>query len=167
MPRPWPAPPIPRCGGVGGSIRHDGLLAERETNSARLRDLNATLEQRVAERAQELEQARETLAFALDSAGMGTWDLDLATDLSRRTPQHDHIFGYAGLLPEWGRSDFLRHVVPDDQTGAASAFDGAAQSGTMTWNAASDAPMAPYGGSRCKAVCIMMTGTAQCAWPAW
>ena len=54
------------------------LLAEQQKTAAQLRALNTTLEQRVNERTGELESARDTLEFALDFAGMGSWDLDLS-----------------------------------------------------------------------------------------
>ena len=65
------------------------LLLGREQSELALRLLNETLENRVRERTGELEAARETLAFALDSAGMGSWDLDLRTDTARRSLRHD------------------------------------------------------------------------------
>ncbi|HEY8611523.1 MAG TPA: ATP-binding protein, partial [Roseomonas sp.] len=87
--------------------------------------------QRVTERAREVEKAHEVLEFALDSAGMGSWDLDLTTDTSRRTPQHDRIFGYPELLPSWGRDDFLQHVVPEERSSVVQAFAKAALAGTL------------------------------------
>jgi DNA-binding response OmpR family regulator len=72
-----------------------GLLVEQQQTATQLRILNTTLEQRVNERTGELEGARETLEFALDSAGMGSWDLDLKSDSSRRSAKHDRIFGYS------------------------------------------------------------------------
>ena len=71
------------------------LLAEQQKTAAQLRALNATLEQRVNERTGELESARDTLEFALDSAGMGSWDLDLKSNSTRRSAKHDLIFGYS------------------------------------------------------------------------
>ena len=108
-----------------------GLLLERDQSEKKLRDLNETLEQRVYERALELDQARRALEFALDSAGMGSWDLDLVTDTCGRTPQHDRIFGYSDLLPDWGRESFLKHVLEEERASAARAFDQAADSGGL------------------------------------
>ena len=106
-------------------------LVERERSAGLLQELNETLERRVLERARELDVARETLAFALESAGMGSWDLDLATGAARRSPQHDRIFGYPDLLPHWDRDTFLRHVIDDDRAGAAAAFDRAEADGAF------------------------------------
>ena len=44
-----------------------------------LRAAAATLEAAVAQRTAELEAARDSLEFALEAAGMGSWDLDVAT----------------------------------------------------------------------------------------
>ena len=106
-------------------------LLDRERAEDRLRVLNDTLEQRVRERTRELDSARETLAFALDSAEMGSWDLDLATNTSRRSRQHDRIFGYVEPVPDWGSDTFLDHVHPDDLELAERAFADALRTGTL------------------------------------
>ena len=106
-------------------------IREREQAEERLRIANETLERRVAERTREVEAARETLAFALDSAGMGTWDLDLAADTSRRSDRHDAIIGYDAPVPHWGRQAFLAHVHPEDREAAEAAFAQAMRGGTL------------------------------------
>ena len=107
------------------------VLLDQQRIATELRQLNETLEQRVEERARELDRTRETLAFALDAAGMGSWDLDLEADESRRSPQHDRIFGYAQARPEWGRESFLDHVVEEDRDAAAQSFAQAADHGRL------------------------------------
>lgn len=107
------------------------LLIDKEAAAAELLRLNKVLELHVQERTDQLLGAHETLAFALDAAEMGSWDLDLASDTSRRSLQHDRIFGYAGPAPEWGRKKFLQHVFEEDVPIAEAAFDKAEATGTL------------------------------------
>ena len=107
------------------------LLAEQQKTAAQLRVLNATLEQRVNERTVELESARDTLEFALDSAGMGSWDLDLSSGSTRRSARHDRIFGYPNGISAWGRNQFLDHVVSEQRASIAAAFDWAVEAGGL------------------------------------
>ena len=102
-----------------------GLLKDLETTASQLRAFNAMLEERVADRTRELDSARETLAFALDSAGMGSWDLDLEAGSARRSLKHDQLFGYRNVLPTWDVQQFLSHVVPEDRARVAKVFDAA------------------------------------------
>ncbi len=111
------------------SAAASALRARRRQYQAR--QLNETLEQRVRERTGELEQARETLVFALDSAGMGTWDLDLRTDRARRSQRHDQIFGIVAPQPDWSMSSFLERVVPDDRAMVSARFDAALDTGGL------------------------------------
>jgi PAS domain S-box-containing protein len=108
-----------------------GLLMDLETTAAELRTLNVTLGERVTARTQELDNSRDTLEFALDSAGMGSWDIDLRTDTARRSSKHDQLFGYSQELPTWSFRQFLRHVVPEERDHVARAFEDAALTGTV------------------------------------
>ena len=63
----------------------------------------------------ELRQKEERLRFALDVIETGEWDLDLIDHSAHRSLQHDRIFGYDTLLPEWTYEMFLDHVVPEDR----------------------------------------------------
>jgi len=105
------------------------LLAERERTQERLRLLNEGLERRVTERTQEVEAARETRAFALEAAGMGSWDLDLANGTSRHSPRFDAIFGYAEPVPSWTRETLLAHVVKEDRPAVDAAFSAVPETG--------------------------------------
>ncbi|GJD53002.1 Sensor histidine kinase RcsC [Methylobacterium crusticola] len=108
-----------------------GLFLERERAEEHLRLVNEGLERRVVERTREVEAARETLAFALDAAGMASWDLDLASDGWRRSPRHDLIFGYAAPEAAWGWERFLGHVVEEDRPAVEAAFAAARDTGTL------------------------------------
>ncbi|MFZ2995806.1 ATP-binding protein [Sphingobium sp.] len=111
-----------------GAIRSALKARQRQYE---LRDAAATLERAVIDRTQELETARESLAIALDAAGMGGWDINLRTGETRRTARHDEIFGYARLLPQWDVATFLRHVDADQRPAVAAAFDDAMVSGSL------------------------------------
>ena len=65
--------------------------------------------------AEQLRSAEERTRFALDTVGVGAWDLDLTDHTAYRTLGHDRIFGYDALLPQWTYEMFLEHVWPDDR----------------------------------------------------
>lgn len=106
-------------------------LLERERAQEQLRLANEGLEQRVAERTREVEAAHETLAFALDAAGMTSWDIDIVTGAHRRSPRFDAVFGYDGAGRAWDRESFLAHVVEEDREAAEHAFAEVAQTGRL------------------------------------
>jgi len=62
-----------------------------------------------------LRASQARLEFVLEAARLGAWDLDLATHRAWRSPQHDAIFGYSVLPPEWTYEMFLDHVLPEDR----------------------------------------------------
>ena len=62
-----------------------------------------------------LEERVESLQFALESAELGDWDMDLRTNATRRSPYHDRAFGYPALLPDWRYETFLAHIHPEDR----------------------------------------------------
>jgi two-component system sensor histidine kinase/response regulator len=62
-----------------------------------------------------LRESEERLRFALQASHTGGWDLDLVDHTAYRTPEHDHIFGYASPPPEWSYETFLEHVLPEDR----------------------------------------------------
>ena len=71
----------------------------------------------------ELRTSAHRLTLALQSGHMGAWDLDLSHDVAWRSPEHDHIFGYESLLPEWGYQTFLQHVAPEDRDHVGHCFE--------------------------------------------
>ncbi len=60
-------------------------------------------------------ESEERLRFALESAGIGDWDMNLQTNVARRSLMHDRCFGYADAVTEWGYDTFLNHVHADDR----------------------------------------------------
>ncbi len=108
-----------------------------------LRQANDRLDQRVQERTQELAQAvkaleleivghqrteqalrrsEERVDLALDAAGIGRWDMDLATRQVNRSLRHDQIFGYETLLPQWTLDTMVEHIVPEDRDSVREKF---------------------------------------------
>ena len=69
-----------------------------------------------------LRASEEGLRFTLESAHLGAWDLDLATETARRSLRHDQAFGYDGPVAEWTFGTFLRHVHPLDRAEVEAGF---------------------------------------------
>ena len=96
-----------------------------------LREANDELDRRVQIRTQELEleiaqhertelalrQSEQRVDLALDAAGIGQWDLDLATGLVTRSRRHQQIIGEVDLNPSATRAEFYENVVPEDRPG--------------------------------------------------
>lgn len=79
-----------------------------------------------------LRESEERVAFALDAAGVGRWDLDLVTRRADRSLRHDQVFGYDSLLPEWTYDMLLDHILPPDRPHVAGGFEAAIQ-GASVW----------------------------------
>ena len=107
------------------------LLLEQRRTALALQDLNETLEQRVTDRTRELESARETLAFALECAEMGSWDLDLVSNETRQSPQNGRIFGYTFPVNSLSGAIQLDHVIEEDRQAVDVAFKKAIENGTL------------------------------------
>jgi signal transduction histidine kinase/ActR/RegA family two-component response regulator len=96
-------------------------MIEPNMSHASISDLTA---QELRER---LQEAEETLAaipanvsiaelhIALDAAGMGSWELQLATGAIRRSLRHDQIFGHPALQPAWNLETALSYFVAEDR----------------------------------------------------
>ena len=81
---------------------------------ARILEINRNItERKQAEEALRASEAR--FEFVLEAARLGAWELDPASHMAWRSPQHDAIFGYSALLPEWTYEMFLDHVLPEDR----------------------------------------------------
>ena len=102
-----------------------------ECSNSRLRDARGNLTgslvvardfsvQAAAENA--LAASRARLQFALESAHVGEWDLDLESDTSARSLRHDLCFGYTRPVPRWGLVTFKTHVHPADLARVEQTF---------------------------------------------
>jgi signal transduction histidine kinase/ActR/RegA family two-component response regulator len=64
----------------------------------------------------------ELLQVALDSAGMGSWELYLSTGTVHRTVRHDQIFGYSDIQPFWDLDMTFAHIADEDRAAVRQAF---------------------------------------------
>ncbi len=80
---------------------------------------------------QKIEQSEQNLRLALDAGKMGTWQLDLQSNESIRSLQHDQLFGYNSMLPHWGIEQFVNHAEPSDQTKVQELFQKAMTTGEL------------------------------------
>jgi PAS domain S-box-containing protein len=106
------------------------IVTDLRQNHERAREV-AQANLRLASEIVERRRAEQSLAIALDAADMGSWDLDIATDDSIRSPRHDAIFGYAEPLARWGLRDAVEHFLPEDRKAVADAMAQAAVSGRL------------------------------------
>ena len=59
--------------------------------------------------------AESKASFALKSAEMGAWELELRTGETFRSLKHDQCFGYQSAQEIWRLEIALRHLHPDDR----------------------------------------------------
>lgn len=97
---------------------------QREASAPDVRDHRPSQKRRHAAHpaSGELDLTKRRFRVALASAELGAWDWDLRTNQTWRSIEHDRIFGYAELLPQWGPELFLKHVLSEDQSRAKSAL---------------------------------------------
>jgi len=81
-----------------------------------------TMAGKVQARETALLESEERLRFALETSHTGAWDLDLADHTAFRSLEHDRIFGYTELLPQWTYEMFLDHVLAEDRDEVDAKF---------------------------------------------
>ncbi len=69
------------------------------------------------------------LRLATEGAGIGAWELDLATRACIRSPRHDAILGHAAPPPAWHRTDLLRQVPVEERAAVEQGFEAAIAAG--------------------------------------
>jgi PAS domain S-box-containing protein len=108
------------CGVVTDLTHHH--MRNRELAAA-----NALLASEIEDR----RRAEDSLRLALDAASMGSFDLDLETNMARRSLRHDQIFGYQKFLQAWSFETALEHFVPEDRESVIEAVDRAKSMGFL------------------------------------
>ncbi len=68
-------------------------------------------------------------ALALQTGQLGSWQLDIASQVVIRTLRHDQIFGYSEPVPDWTYDTFLDHVLPQDRNHVDRAYRLALEAG--------------------------------------
>ena len=120
-------------GAVCGVFAAARDITERKEAESQLQKLNQELEQRVMERTKSLAQSEERWRYVLEASHTGAWEMDLKTHKAFRSVEHDRIFGYPELLPEWTSERFLEHVLPEDRAKVSDALLYAGESNSE-WN---------------------------------
>ena len=71
----------------------------------------------------EIEEFRVKMAYALDSSHVSVWSYDIDNDILLRTVEHDRMFGYDSLMPDWKIERFFSHIHPDDLSMVMGLFE--------------------------------------------
>lgn len=102
----------------GGRVDVKATAVPRKNATGRVVALYGTVQDitvgKLAERLKR--ESEERLEFALQAAEIGDWDMDLRTNITRRSLLHDRCFGYTHAVPEWGYDTFLAHILEEDRS---------------------------------------------------
>lgn len=89
---------------VGGATSARDLTHQRQTETA-------------------LRASEARLRFALESAGIGDWQLELASGIVHRSPRFDLCWGLVGVAGPLHRDDLIARVHADDRAAVARVLD--------------------------------------------
>ncbi|HEX6983225.1 MAG TPA: PAS domain-containing protein [Balneolaceae bacterium] len=81
----------------------------------------------------DLQRSEARLKTVLKGSEVGAWDLNLEDQAAWRSIEHDRIFGYDTLLPEWTYEIFMEHVLPEDREMVDKKFNDALE-GNGRWD---------------------------------
>jgi len=115
----------------GVRVHAQARAVPRKDAQGRIFALTGTIQDVTAlDRAERLMvESEQRLGFALEAAAIGDWDMDLRTDVTRRSLQHDQCFGYTQPVAEWGYDTFLAHVDPADRARVDASYQAAMTGG--------------------------------------
>ena len=106
-----------------------GQAAVLNTSNAMLVSSNRSLDDRIALQSGKLQLSQAQHEFALDASGLGEWSLDAQSDQSVRSARHDQIFGCEAAPSHWGFTEFIDHVVAEDQAAVKASYAATLASG--------------------------------------
>ena len=106
------------------------VVTDLRHNYERAREV-AEANRRLATEIADRTRIEQSLVIALGAAGMGSWDLDLATGRAIRSARHDAIFGYEPALEHWSLDRAIGHFVEEDREATAEAFRAAETTGRV------------------------------------
>ena len=101
--------------------KNEDLNAAYEEIISTQEELHKNLEELTNAEA-EIKKSEDRLRLALEAADLGTWDLDLTTDIAVRSLRHDQIWGFHELQPDWGLEIAMQHVLPEDRQIVTEAY---------------------------------------------
>ncbi len=107
-----------------------GVVTDLTQNRRRSHELSAANE-RLAGEIDERRRAQDSLQIALDAAGMGSWDIDIATGKTRRTLRADQIFGHQQQPADWSLQGAIAQFVPEDRKAVGLAYEQALETGVV------------------------------------
>ena len=81
-----------------------------------------------------LRQSEARLRFALESAGLGDWEMALDTGAIHRSRRHDQCFGITDSAQPWDRDRLIAAVHADDRAAVAASLQSLADS-SAPWHA--------------------------------
>jgi len=106
------------------------VVTDLSHNRMRAHELAAANE-RLGQEIEERRRTEDSLQLTLEAAGMASWDLDIASDILRRSLRHDQIFGHTQLRSAWSLKTTLEQFLPEDRESVAKAFAEAQTSGAI------------------------------------
>ena len=107
-----------------------GVVTDLTGSRQRSHEL-AAANARLAAEIEERRRAEESLEVALDAAGMGGWDFDLAQGLIHGSRRFDEIFGREGTPGPWPVAELLARFLPEDRPAVQAGFDAARRMGSI------------------------------------
>lgn len=100
-----------------------GLALVVRRQHAALETALTGLEQRVAERTASLREGEERLRVAIAAGRFGTWETDVRTGVTTRSPRAQEIFGFPQELRASPAADWAKRIHPADRERVLGAWE--------------------------------------------